>query len=497
MRIFVIALFLAISYAQTDDELKEVVPSKYTEFSNPENIAGPGPRRWNMAEGMDIEIPLSMEMPLGGLMDNLKAAATSIKQTVTGTIAGRFPQLVNRLKNGISWFNKKMTKLKAFALKMKASIEENFQTKVEVITPLVQGLIDMGEQLKDAITNIKNAFSAYRKKEKTEDQTKDTFLANIGDKAWKALQTIKTFFGLGQDAGKKVLFGVGGSVNLGAVTTFGVSGMFFFGGADGDDKNPDTFSVSTSWTGTVGIGAVVAASTGLALACSLNTEPGGESGLGLAVDFGLATGGGAKFTLNWAYRNKKLEFTGPTIQFVTGLEQSVQVQATYTATLRSFSWAMNGMTFPKADPPKSVVQLLDDAYVKNWLGEGTPSTKDKTDPQSGEEPPVDKIPPPPADDDKGDKRAEIGVNESPQQSQRAEAEGIQHVEAHDLQHTEAEVKTALNSKDNIKRILELMNPTLLEYFSGAFLLFALILYSARKAERKDDYLLVHDNYDEL
>jgi len=63
--------------------------------------------------------------------------------------------------------------------------------------------------------------------------------------------------------------------------------------------------------------------------------------------------------------------------------------------------------------------------------------------------------------------------------------------------SEAEVKTSATSKYNIKRIFDFMNPTILEYFSGAFLLFGLVLYSTRKAEGKNEYLLVGDDYDEL
>jgi hypothetical protein len=61
-------------------------------------------------------------------------------------------------------------------------------------------------------------------------------------------------------------------------------------------------------------------------------------------------------------------------------------------------------------------------------------------------------------------------------------------------HVRSEVKTSATSKDNI---LELINPTILEYFLGAFLLFALILFSSREAERKDEYLLVGNHCDEL
>ena len=58
----------------------------------------------------------------------------------------------------------------------------------------------------------------------------------------------------------------------------------------------------------------------------------------------------------------------------------------------------------------------------------------------------------------------------------------------------SEVKTSATSKNNI---LELINPTTMEYFLGAFLLFALVLYSSNEAESKDEYLLVGNHYDEL
>jgi len=461
MRVLLVCLLAAISYAQTgteleDDQSKAVAEAKFKEFSDPQNIVGVAKKPFNPRD-LDLEMPLSMpifrEDPVGNWFTQKfskwkdSAAAKTTKKAIE-FITGEINTLV-------AWIQEK---------------EKNS----DLITPLIQTAKDIKDiflDMKNAAVNWRETLQNFKKSivekgsktdiEKAADNLVGDYVTHFVDKANK-LRIILGFMGTeGILASIGVQYGIEGSAILGA----GDSVTAFFG-LEKPDRLPvanEKLAFSVCATAGFKVGLALEASATFSIVVSHNTAPGGEAGFGLSVDLKAAYAAGLKFSLNWAFRNKKMEFTGITIGISAGAGAGVQVTGSYTGTIFKYNTPRKGALKNIFKDAKAKAVKVKDTFKQHMK-----YTYD-----------IDIFGPPKA------KRAETQVNEGAQTPEET------------VKFAEAEVQESLSAKDKIKRVLALVNPTTVECFAGFSLMLTFVLFFARNAERKNEYLLIGDDYDEI
>jgi len=299
-------------------------------------------------------------------------------------------------------------------------------------------------------------------------------------------------------------------------------------------QNPLTaseYAFSTSMAASLGLGIAVEGTAGALFGLSFNTRAGDEAGFGLALDIGVALGEGVKFTLNWAYRNKRLEFSGIGATAVVGVAASIGVSATYSITLFNVAASRedikSGISSAASSIGRGMVNMM---YNQGGSGQGLFGSLESIglldiSEDAKEEKVLDDIAEIDAPTDTAPIQyfqcypncmqqigqawiirplSQMGGGGQVQPMQYGQQQPVQYGQVQPMQpypmasgglrRAEAEVKASPVSKDNI---LKLINPTVLEYFLGALFMFGLVLYSARNAESKDEYLLFGNHYDEL
>jgi len=554
MRVLLIALLAAISYAQTEEKLEGAF--EFKEFSNPENIAGVY-RRWNILDDLNIEIPLSVTgrrllamdaasaaynsmankgnaiyngianagaftsgvqadgtKPGGHIGQNpapfhdghqmstmgvspIDASKIKIVDELSGKVGGgwynRMESILGKAKEPDSWVQRLINK--GIGKVLPAKLAGRLTAKMDIIKPMMENLEDAAKTLDGSLEYIKQILHKIKSKVTNTGGFAPTLGAEVqnffSSGFWNLVLNLRRVLGLHRDS-KYITFGVGTSIQAAAVGSFSLSGSFMMSVKDGQ-----TVSVSAAFGGAIGIGAGIdVGSAGIILHFSHNTEAGGEGGCGLSLDFGVVLGAGMKATLNWAFRNKGLDFTGFSLQVVGSITPGAvaQVQFTYTAVPMSLSLELST---PNDVEDNTGAAAMRRAFALAATEIGATDMEGVLDDLDGLPCDLPDLP------DESGMAPPVGPPGSPPGHFMSSPHGSPpgHFKPGDPNYimpiADTEVKTSFNSKDNIKRIFELMHPSMLEFFCGALLLSTLVFFSARKAERKDEYLLISDDHDEI
>lgn len=453
----VIALLLAISYAQTvaeleGDDSKAVAPVGFKEFSNPENLVGPRVKPWSPRD-LDMELPLSLQ----GI------GMTSLGETQVGGVLASFQKFKAACTAKAVMAAKKNMEARGKEIK---DFVMNANKKSDFFHPLLQAGADVYQMLHDlwdAVVGLKDKIAKFKKitKDKEKKATADEIVMSYLKSGAHKLNLLRKALGFVGADGLMLAFGINVSWDEAFIFELGESVTAFFGVEKPKDLELKNAKLAFSLCAhaNFGVGPKLKLTSTVSLTFSHNTPPGGEAGFGLAVDMGFALTAGWKWTLNWSFRNKKMEFVGLTVGLSAGGDVGVGLMGSYTATLFKYN-----------TPRKNALQnVFKDA--KNTKKEVTKRFKEHMNNKYG----IDLNKPP---------RAETALNEPAKIPE-------------DTVHTEEEVQKSAFTTDIIENVLGVVNPTMIECFAGLFFLVGLIFFSSQNAQRKDEYLLIGDDCDEI
>jgi len=524
MRVLLIALFAAISYAQTADELekgsesKVSMPRRSNKFSNPENIAGVKER--DIYDDMYIEIPLSIgsdrqlltaaalvQSGIQNLENKAKAAksmmagkAASAAASIAGSIMpgkvmARAKALFARFAEQAKQWSPKESAMVAAGEKIYRKLQQGLLT-TNVLMPLWVTFKEVAESLAE-LYDWDQATQRATQNGATAGEILAEVVSKNGMRFWTAL---KKFAGFSIPADERwITFSVGGGTSFSFGLGLSYAVMFNIGWKNNGQgwlvypHKAEAYACSVSMQGLIGFGPEVQVSAALpSVQLSFNTAAGDEAGFGMAVDIMGSDGIGVQGTLNWAYRKHRMEFSGFGAAILTGAGAGGKWSGTYTVTLFKFELPRNLPieTAPEDDSASDAGSSS--SYNPLVLLRASPAQADYRFDVTGFQRGMDRQ----SSSDitgeltKEDVRGIMSIDEAAKQ---ADAEPL--LLALGFEPASGQSKrVSATSKDNI---LELINPTILEYSLGALLLFALVLYSSRKAESKDEYLLVGNHDDEL
>jgi len=430
-----------------DDDSKAVAPVGFKEFSDPQNLVGPRVKPWSPRD-LDMELPFSLSLPetqVGGVI----ASFQKFKEACT-------KEAIKKAKKNIE----------ARATQIKEAVN-NFSKRSDFFHPLLQAGADAYAMLHDlfaALGSLKDKIMNFKtvKTEKEKKATADGIVqAYLKDGAHKLNLLRKALGFVGAD-GLMLAFGVNVAWKATLIFGAGESLTAFFGIERPNDleKKGTKLAFSLCAHANFEVGPKLDLGGTFSFTFSHNTPPGGEAGFGLAVDAGFALIEGFKWTLNWSFRNKKMEFVGLTVGIMAGAGGGVGLMGSYTATMFKYS-----------TPRKNALQnVFKD--VKNTKNKVKEAFKEHLSYRYGID--IDKPP-----------RAETALNEPAQTPENA------------AQFTEEKVQKSSFTTGIIENVLGVVNPTMIECFAGLFFLVGLIFFSSQNAQKKDEYLLIGDDCDEI
>jgi len=456
MRVLLVCLLAAISYAQTvaeleDHDSKAVAPVKFKEFTNPQNIAGARMKKWR-PQDLDMEIPLSMsfgsETPVGGIYETFNKFKDSCTSAAIKKVRKNIETKAENIKNWV----------------------KGITDKSDLVHPLLQAGADVYSMIKDLIKLVKNWKGTLEKFKKAattveKQSAADEFFPNYVNQAADKVNRLRNFLGFVGSEGVLTAIGFNWGYHVTGILGAGDSITAFVGleAPANLEKTGEKLAMSVCVTAAFEVGPKLDISTDFGIVISHNTAPGGEAGFGLSVDLKAIAAGGLKWTFNWAFRNKKMEFVGITIGGGAGSGAGIGLLGGYTGTIFKYATPRKGALKNVFKDAKNAAKKAGSG-IKNAFKE---HMKERYDIDIGYT-----------------ARAEAAVNE-PQ------------TPVETVKSTETKVQNSLSATDNIKRVFGTLNPTIVECFAGLFLLVALIFFSSRNAEKKDDYLLIADDCDEL